>query len=325
LKIGNLDVGPGETARGHISLESITDGQPLELPIQVSSGTATGPTVWVNAAIHGDELEGTAALWHVFEAVSGRMVKGTLVGCLITNVSAYQAMRRTSPIDDLDVNRVFPGDPDGSFTRQFAYQYKRAVEGVATHYVDLHGGGNTHDVVFYTIYRDGAGDATRMSREMAQVAGSPIVWSSLDAWLDNGLFALLTNQGIPSLIVEAGGEGRVRSKNVTAHANSVLNVLRHLGMLPGETPLGSIDAPVRSADFFFSHRGGIWISDRTAGDRVSRGDLIGSVRDRYGCTVEEVHCEADRGILLALRTYAAAPAGSNLGIVGRIDDQGGER
>jgi uncharacterized protein len=320
LRIGNLEVGSGQTARGLVSFEPITDGQPLELPIQVSRGAEDGPTVWVNAAIHGDELEGTAALWQVFETVAGHLVKGALIGCLITNVSAYQAMRRTSPIDDLDVNRVFPGDPDGSFTRQFAHHYKRTVESVATHYVDLHGGGNTHDVVFYTIYRDGAGEATKTSREMAQVAGSPIVWSSQDRWLDNGLFTLLCNQGIPSLIVEAGGEGRIRAKNVAAHADSVLNVLRYLGMLPGSVPLGEIDVPVRSADFFYSHRGGIWISERAAGDRVGRGDVIGSIKDRHGSTVEEVRCEADRGVLLALRTYAAAPAGSNLGIVGRIEE-----
>lgn len=320
MRIGNLEVEPGQTARGHVSFEAITDGQPLELPIEVCRGAEEGPTVWVNAAIHGDELEGTAALWQVFEAIAGRLVKGTLIGCLVTNVSAFQAMRRTSPIDDLDVNRVFPGDPDGTFTRQFAHHYKRAVESVATHYMDLHGGGNTHDVVFYTIYRDGAGDATRTSREMAQAAGSPIVWSSRDPWLDSGLFTLLTNQGIPSLIVEAGGEGRIRPKNVAAHANSVLNVLRYLGMLSGSAQLESIEVPVRSADFFYSHRGGIWTSEHAAGDRVGRGDVIGSIRDRHGCTLEDVHCQAERGILLALRTYAAAPAGSNLGIVGRIEE-----
>jgi uncharacterized protein len=320
LRIGNLEVGPGETARGRMSFEAITDGQPLDIPIHVSRGDAGGPALWVNAAIHGDELEGTAGLWQVFDAVADQLLKGTLIGSLITNVSAYQAMRRTSPIDDLDVNRVFPGDPDGSFTRQFAHHYKQTVEGLATHYMDLHGGGNTHDVVFYTIYRNGHGEASRISRDMAMVAGSPIVWSSTDPWLDNGLFTLLTSQGIPSLIVEAGGEGRIRAKNVAAHAGSVLNVLKYLGMFAGSAPLGSIGIPVRTADFFFSHRGGIWISEHVAGDQVRRGDVIGRVQDNYGRTAEEVHCAAQRGVLLALRTYAAAPAGSNLGIVGVIED-----
>ena len=318
MRIGNLDVKAGQTVQGKIEFGEIAEGNPFDMPIRVVRGADDGPTVWVNAAIHGDELEGTAGLWQVFDTIANLRLKGTLIGALITNVSAFQAMRRTSPIDDLDLNRVFPGDPNGSFTLQLAYAYKKTVESVATHYIDLHGGGNNFDVVFYTIYRDGDGDASRVSREMAQVAGSSIVWSSRDRWLDHGLFALLTNSGIPSLIVEAGGEGRVRSRNVAAHAGSVLNVLKYLGMIPGAASPMAIEAPVRSADFFVSHRAGIWLSDHLVGDQVHRGDLIGVVKDRYGCEVEEVRCEAEHGILLALRTYAAAPSGSNLGIVGVI-------
>ncbi len=80
----------------------------------------------------------------------------------------------------------------------------------------------------------------------------------------------------------------------------------------------TIEVPVRLADFFFSHRAGIWLSDHVVGDQLHRGDIIGVVKDRYGCEVEKVRCEVGRGVLLALRTYAAAPSGSNLGILGVI-------
>jgi predicted deacylase len=314
MRIGNLDLQPGQTANGTIALADV------EMPIRVARGTQDGPTLWVNAAIHGDELEGTAGLWRVFDTIAERPLKGTLIGALITNVSAYEALRRTSPIDDLDINRVFPGDPNRSFTWQLAYEYERTVESTATHYIDLHGGGNTHDVIFYTIFRDGEGDASRAAREMAQIAGSPIVWSSRDRWLDNGLFTLLTDRGIPSLIVEAGGEGRIRPRNVTAHCGSVLKVMKHLGMIEGSVlPIGTAN-PIRSADFLFSHHGGIWISDHTVGDKLGRGDLVGVVKDPYGCTLEEVRCESTEAMLLALRTYAGAPTGSNLGILGVIEN-----
>jgi predicted deacylase len=313
MRLGNLELQPGQTGQGTIVIAE------MEMPIRVARGSEDGPTVWVNAAIHGDELEGTAGLWRVFDEIAQTPLKGTLIGALITNVSAFNALRRTSPIDELDVNRVFPGDPDRSFTWQFAFEYKKTVESTASHYIDLHGGGNTHNVVFYTIYRDGDGDAFRVSREMAQAAGSPIVWSSRDKWLDNGLFTLLTNRGIPSLIVEAGGEGRIRPHNVAAHSGSVLNVMKHLGMIPGSIPLAEIEVGVRSADFFFSHRGGVWISDLTIGDQVHRGDLVGVIKDPYGATLEEVRCGSGTAVLLALRTYAAAPIGSNLGILGVIE------
>jgi hypothetical protein len=190
------------------------------------------------------------------------------------------------------------------------------VEEFATHYVDLHGGGNTHNVVFYSIYRDGLGEASRISGEMAAVAGSGIVWASQDAWLDNGLFTHLTAKGVPSLIVEAGGEGRVRPTNVRAHATAVLNVMTYLGMLDGTVAATPLESPVTEADFFFSHHAGIWLSDRTPGDVLEVGDLIGVVRDPYGSVVEEITVTRARSVLLALRTYAGAPTGSSLGILG---------
>jgi predicted deacylase len=310
MRVGSVDVEPGATARGTLEICE------CEVPILVARGREDGPTLWISAAIHGDELEGTAALWEVFETLAGRELRGTVIESVVTNVSAFQALRRTSPIDDLDVNRVFPGSPDRSFTLQFADAYKRAVEAVATHYVDLHGGGNTHDVVFYTIYRDGLGDASRVSREMALAAGSPIVWASRDEWLDHGLFTLLTARGIPSLIVEAGGEGRIRRKNVRAHASAVLNVLTYLAMIDGDAPAAEVESPVSAADFFFSHRGGIWLSDREPGEQLDSGELVGVIRDPHGSVLEEVRVESGRSIVLALRTYATAPLGASLGILG---------
>ncbi len=190
MRVGNLDLQPGQTAQGKIEFGDIADGDPLEMPIRVVRGADDGPTLWVNAAIHGDELEGMVGRWQVFDTIAKVRLKGTLIGAIITNVSAFQAIRRTSPIDDLDLNRVFPGEPHGSFTRQCACAYKYVLQSLATHYIDLHGGGNNLDVVYYTIYRDGDGEASRESREMAQAAGSPIVWSSRDPWLANGPFSL---------------------------------------------------------------------------------------------------------------------------------------
>jgi uncharacterized protein len=313
VKVGSVDVGPGAVAQGKLD---ICD---CEVPILVARGQTDGPTLWISAAIHGDELEGTAALWDVFQTIADRELRGAVIASVVTNVSAYEALRRTSPIDELDVNRVFPGSADRSFTYQFADAYKRSVEAFATHYVDLHGGGNTHDVVFYTIYRDGFGDASRISGEMAAAAGSGIVWASQDAWLDNGLFTHLTANGVPSLIVEAGGEGRIRSKNVRSHATAVLNVMTYLKMLDGTVAAARIESPVCEADFFFSHHAGIWLSDRVPGDVLEPGDLIGVVKNPHGSVVEEIAVTGGRSVLLALRTFAGAPTGASLGILGVLD------
>ncbi|HYM70606.1 MAG TPA: succinylglutamate desuccinylase/aspartoacylase family protein [bacterium] len=319
MQIAGTSIAPGTTVKARVPIGQTPDGADFGMPIQVARGKKDGPVLWVNAAIHGDELEGTAALWEVFQQVDAQALTGTLVGVMITNVSAFYAMQRTSPVDNLDVNRVFPGDPARSHTMQLAYHYKKLVEAHATHYIDLHGGGNSHDVVYYTIYRDGPTPAAKVSREMALASGCDITWHSKDRWLDNGLFSLLTAQGIPSMIVEVGGEGRLKRKNIDDNVKSILNVMKYLGMVPGDAPLREPRVSVGAADFFFSGAGGIWTSGRTVGDVLSAGELVGVIKDCYGAVREEVRCNAKKGILLALRTYAAAPSGSILGIVGVID------
>lgn len=320
MNIAGTSIAPGTTAKLRVAVGQAADGSDLSLPIHVMRGKQAGPVLWVNAAIHGDELEGTAALWEVFERVDPSALTGILVGVMITNISAFYAMQRTSPFDNLDVNRVFPGDPGKSHTLQLAHRYQQLVEAHATHYIDLHGGGNTHNVVYYTIYREGPWPASNTSREMAWASGTDIIWHSTDRWLDNGLFALLTAKGVPSLIVEVGGEGRLRRKAIDDNVNSILNVMKYLRMIPGEAPLRKPRVSVRAADFFFSTAGGIWTSDRHLGDILHAGDLVGAVRDCYGAVREEVRCKAAHGVLLALRTYAAAPSGSNLGIIGVSDE-----
>lgn len=320
MEINGTRIDPGTSVKIQVPIGLAPDGTDLRLPLQVARGRKDGPVLWVNAAIHGDEFDGIAALWDVFRQVDVEKLAGTLVGVMVTNVSAFYALRRTSPVDDLDVNRVFPGDRSRSYTWQLAYHYKKLVESHATHYVDLHGGGNTHNVVYYTIYRDGGGAAVKTSREMTWAAGSDIIWHSSDKWLDSGLFSQLTAQGIPSVIVEVGGEGRLKRKHVDDTANSVLNMMRYLGMIQGDVAVRKPRVSVGSADFFFSTAGGIWTSDLAVGALLDAGDPVGAVKDCYGAVREEIRCHARRGILLALRTFAAAPSGSNLGIIGVIDE-----
>jgi len=320
IEVGSVAVDAGQTGEGYVELAEWADGSPVRLPVKVARGTEDGPVLWVDNAVHGDELEGTVALWKVFELLRTVELKGTLVAALIMNASAFHAQRRTSPIDDVDVNRIFPGDPQGSFTHQYAHRYKSLVESHATHYANLHGGGNWHLVPHYAIHRSGNSDAANVSKEMATVASPNIVWDSADVWLNNSLANLLMEQGIPSVIIEAGGEGKIQKENVEAHFKSVTNILKCLGMIPGEPERAKSHTIVGTADFFYAPTGGLWVSDRRAGDILKKGDLVGTLYDSYGAVRSEVRSTADVGTLLGLRTYGATPSGSSLGILGVVKD-----
>jgi uncharacterized protein len=318
MQIGNVTVDAGQTGEGYIELAEWADGSPVRLPLKVARGSEDGPVLWVDNAVHGDELEGTVALWKVFDLLRKVELKGTIVAALIVNASAFHAMRRTSPIDDVDVNRIFPGDPEGSFTHQWAHRYKSLVETHATHYVNLHGGGNWHLVPHYAIHRSGDSDAARVSREMARVASPNIVWDSADVWLNKSLANLLMQQGIPSTIVEAGGEGKIQKHNVEAHFTSITNIMKCLGMIPGTPDVAKKHTIVGTADFFYAPMGGLWVSDRQPGDLLHKGDVVGTLYDSYGAVRSEVRSTSELGTLLGLRTYGATPSGSSLGILGIV-------
>lgn len=325
MEIGSWSVAPGETAEGWVDLAQWADGSPVRMPVKVARGGEAGPVLWVDSAIHGDELEGTVGLWKVFDYLRSVELKGTLVASLVVNVSAFHVMRRTSPIDETDINRIFPGSPEGSFTHQWAHRYKSLVESHATHYINLHGGGNWHLVPHYSIHRAGDSEAAKVSHEMALVASPNIVWHSADRWLDSSLANLLMKQGIPSIIVEAGGEGKIQKKNVEGHFKSVIGVMQYLKMIPGEPEMAKTHTTVTTADFFYAPVGGVWQCDRSAGDMLHRGDLVGTLWDCFGTQRGEVRCQSEVGTLLGLRTYGATPSGSSLGILGIVENGAASR
>jgi predicted deacylase len=304
--------------RGELGVGFGADGVPLSQPVTVVRGARPGPALWIDAALHGDEWDGVAAIWALLAATSAEDLCGTLVCVTATHPAALRAMRRTAPEDDLDLNRVFPGAADGPHAEQVAHAYLETVARGADAYVNLHGGRKTSDVMFYAIFRDGGDAVAERSRRLALAVGSSTVWRSQDRWLERSLFDHLARRGIPSLIIEVGGEGKIRPAHTRQVRDGLVGVMRALGMLAGRAPTAEPEVTVRAADFFHCPAGGLWLTDRAPGDRLKRGDVIGRICDVYGDTRFTVRCQAEEGILLSLRTYGATPSGANLGIVGVI-------
>ena len=108
----------GEKATGWLEVASRADGGSWRLPLLYVKGTAAGPTLAVTAAVHGDEYEGVEAVPRIFDQVYPSTLKGTLVMIAVCNMPAYEAGIRSSPIDGLNLARVFPGDPEGTVTQR---------------------------------------------------------------------------------------------------------------------------------------------------------------------------------------------------------------
>lgn len=315
IQLGSARAERGQRAEGWWEIGRRTNNTLVQAPVMIVNGAKPGPAVWIQNAIHGDEYDGAVGIWRMLEQVNPATLSGALICLPVLNASAFEARLRVSPIDFLDVNRVFPGDPTTTYTPRLAHLVLETIPQYADVMIDLHGGGNEFRVAWYTIFHDLDNEAGRLSRALSLAAGPKYVWASRQPWLENALFTRLTRQGIAAMLVECGGEGRLLEENVHAHAVSLLNMLRQLQMIEGA--VDDFGAPERvllnNLDFFHSTQGGFITSYVQVGDEVSRGQPLMLIRDEFGREVETITSTSDNSVVIGLRTLGVTSGGDQVG------------
>lgn len=318
IEIGSARAERGQRSEGWLELGRRSDGTAIQTAVILVNGAHDGPALWIQGAMHGDEYDGTVAIWRALKLVDPQQLRGALIIFPAINASAFEARSRVSPIDDTDVNRVYPGDPNGSYTQRLAHLTETMVLEHADFMIDLHGGGDEFAVVYYTLFHAADSEAGRASETLAKSAGSHLVWASNDTWLQNGLFTRVTKAGIGAMLVECGGEGRLHEHNVRDHERSLVNMMRHLDMIDGEVEAPAEDEYVmmKSADFFHSSKGGLVTNLVQLGDEVEKGQPLIEIRDVFGNLVETIVAPSGPSVVLAIKTYGATESGSSMGILG---------
>jgi predicted deacylase len=274
--------------------------------------------MWIQAAMHGDEFDGTVAIWRALKLVDPASLRGALIILPALNISAFEARQRVSPIDGLDINRIFPGNPSGSYTHRLAHLTEQLVMEHADFMIDLHGGGNEFSVVYYTLFHAASNEAGQASGRLAKAAGSRLVWASVDPWLKDGLFTRVTKAGIGAMLVECGGEGRLHEHNVRDHERSLVNMMRHLRMIDGEPDAAAENEYImmRSADFFHCSKGGIVRPLVALGEEVQQGQPLIRICDVFGNEVEVITAPSGPAVVLAIKTDGTTNGGASMGILG---------
>lgn len=171
--IGPLTVAPGERAQGLIPVGTSSYGVELGIPLIVVNGTEDGPVLCVDAGVHGDEYDGQEAIRRVLAAIDPAGLRGTLVGIPCMNTPAFEAAARTSGLDYLNLNRIFPGDADGSYSLRLAATFVEQVVPAIDALVDLHTGGTFGEIAPLVILQGGYED---LATDLALAAGHELVW-----------------------------------------------------------------------------------------------------------------------------------------------------
>lgn len=294
-----------------------TPAEAAELPEVVElAGHAPGPAVAVLGGVHGDELEGVLAARRLLRLVDPATLRGTLRVAAPAHPAAWRADSRMSPVDGLNLARVFPGDPHGRPTERVAAFLTEHVIAGADLLIDLHSAGQGFDMALLVGYHAGDGAVCERSGEIARAFGAPYLWQHPDSSPGRSLAAAEAH-GVPSIYVEGRGGGQVRRGDLDCYVDGVLRVLHHMGMVDQAPPApptvivrgdGNTDAGIEAAI------DGYLVTAVEVGDQVRAGDLLADIVDDHGEEVAPVRSPRD-GVVMLLRRRARVSVGDTLAIV----------
>ena len=286
------------------------DGTPVELPVNVAVGRAPRPRVVAVAGVHGDELEGPAALLDAWPALPVKRLRGCLVTVPVANPPAFRAGRRRSPFDDQDLNRVFPGRADGTLTERIAHRLFSDVVVDADFLLSMHSW-YANALVMPYVETPAVGPTTESTLGIARILG--LSWIEPIEWHPGLLVSVANRANVPAVETEIGGLGISVPERNALQARALMNLLRHLRMLPGTPDIGAPPALVRRTELR-APTAGVLRPEVTVGDPIAPGRRVGRIVDLNGRPKGEIVATAS-GIIAALRLAIAVEAGDLVAVL----------
>ena len=327
--IGSETVDPGQHRTVDLPVSLLSDHTPMTMSARVIHGRRPGPTAFVTAAVHGDEINGVEVIRRLLRNKRLNRLRGTLIAVPIVNAYGLIGHSRYLP-DRRDLNRCFPGSPTGSLGSQLAHLIMTELVDRSDFGIDLHSG-----AVHRPNLPQTRGDFSRPElKELARAFGAPV---SLNAPLrGSSLRDAAQQRGVPVLLYEASEALRFDEFSVRVGLRGILRVLEAQGMLTarkGSTATAGADPRHRSV-FAQSSRwvrspvGGILRNHTPLGTQVTAGQQIGIVSDPFGHDDIPVLADCDGIVIGALllpvvnqgdALFHIAVVGKDIDAAGRVE------
>jgi predicted deacylase len=277
----------------------------------------SGPTVIMEGGNHGDEYEGPIVISELIRDLDPSTIQGRLILMPANNVHAVAAGKRTSPVDDKNLNRTFPGDPEGSITEQISAYISDTIFPLGDAFLDLHSGGSSLDIIPSAIIEptdDPDLHRRNVAAALAFDAPETVVIANLGD--PRTATAAACRAGLVTVGTEMAGGGTVSPRALAICRRGVRNVLAHLDVLPpekAEPRRGSgrvLELPGPRA-YVFATLDGIFEPFHTHGEVVHAGEPAGRIHRTWDPSQlpETLHYQAD-GILYGIRQPGRVKAGN---------------
>jgi hypothetical protein len=279
----------------------------LEIPFAVIEGEQSGPCLLITAGVHASEFCSIEAAVRLMQT-KPQEIKGTLVVLPILNVEGFgKRSIYIMPQDGKNLNRMFPGNAEGTTGERLAHWLMTEVYPKADAYMDLHGGDLDESLAPFTIFPAGC----ERSMALAEAFGLPVaVASSRPGNSVNGARSI----GVPSILPEISGNGLWNEDTVGLMVDGIHRVMKHLGMIadaPADTggPMKTYTMWVPNAPV-----GGLWYARKDVSETVAKGDLLGEIRDVFGKVLASITSENDGFVLYRMSSLSVNQGEALIGI-----------
>lgn len=310
---GKQTIEPGKSVEVQLAVSESYSGLTLPIPVMVHRGLEDGPSIFITAALHGDEINGTGIIRALIQDPSLQLKRGTLILVPVLNLLGFERHTRYLP-DRRDLNRCFPGSKRGSLAHRMAKIIFDEIVARADYGIDLHTAA-TRRTNFPNVRAD---MSNAQVAQLAHAFGSEVI---LDAkGPQNSLRREATKSGCPTIILEAGEIWKVEPSVVEFGLGGVLSVLAAFDMIDGEPYKPAYETVIDKTQWMRASKGGFLRFHISPGDLVPKGAAIATYTTLMGNEFGTVVCPKN-SLVLGMTTLPSIRPGDPICHLGFIDDQ----
>lgn len=312
FKLGNITCNKGEKYSGFWKIDD------YNIPVTVIYGKNRGKTICISAGIHNCEYTSIQTAIDLANEFNPDNINGTLIILHTVNYSGFfKRVPRIVPEDNKNLNRVFPGEENGTVSEKIAFAFSKYLYPQLDFFIDLHGGDLFEEVMPF-IYAPGIGEneVIDFSHKVASNISLPV---RVRSKASTGAYNSAAIQGVPSLLIEIGGNGNIESKNLDRYKSCLKEFLAYLEVIEYTTSSKSEEQKeITQANYLESPCEGYWYPRFKAGDLVEKDDILGEIKDCFGKELCTFRAEFD-GIILYQTISLAIPKDDPLVAYGKLE------
>ncbi|MEW6056865.1 MAG: succinylglutamate desuccinylase/aspartoacylase family protein [Bdellovibrionota bacterium] len=311
LVISGFKIGLSERREIYLKVSESFLASSIQIPVTIIRGNHDGPTVFLTAAIHGDEINGIEIVRRIINEIDQSRLHGTLLCVPVVNIPGFLNQTRYLAYNR-DLNRYFPGSPRGNNAERVAFKIFQQLVVRSDWGIDLHTAASGRSNMPHV-----RGDMSHPKvRKLARAFGSGVIIDN--AGRRGSLRRVATENGFPTIVFEAGETGKFSREISEIGYRGVVGVLRAMGVITGKRPpKPPYQVIVKHTDWLRAERGGILDLFVKPGHLVYKDEVLGVILNPFGRTVTKIRAP-HTGVLVGVSTQPLAIPGTGICHIARL-------